>query len=144
MSDAPDLATLPAVAPDLFTWPSDRPALIGARCTACACVTFPQQPSCPRCAHTEMVRELLPRRGPLWTWTVQAFPPKSPPYSATAAAAFTPYGVGYVQLGDVRVEGRLTEHRPEHLRIGDTMQVVAVAFGDAVTYAFAPAEPGDE
>jgi hypothetical protein len=31
--------------------------------------------------------------GPLWTYTVQSFPPKSPPYTG----AFEPYGVGYVE-----------------------------------------------
>jgi uncharacterized OB-fold protein len=53
-----------------------------------------------------MARVELPDRGTLWTWTVQAFEPK-PPYRAPESG-FTPYGVGYVDLGEVIVESRLT------------------------------------
>ena len=69
------------VAEGIFTWPSDEPQLIGSRCTACGIVTFPAQDSCPRCASTEMAEHLLARRGRLWAWTTQDFPPPSPPYT---------------------------------------------------------------
>jgi uncharacterized OB-fold protein len=83
----------------------------------------------------------LATRGTLWTWTVQGFPPKSPPYHPDEAMAFQPYGVGYVELPDqVRVEARLTESDPDRLRIGMTMELVIVPFGDQVTFAFAPSE----
>jgi uncharacterized OB-fold protein len=79
----------------------------------------------------------------LWTWTVQCFAPKSPPY-AGAADGFEPYGVGYVELpGEVRVEARLTEADPARLRIGMPMELVLVPApgpDGALTYAFAPAE----
>jgi uncharacterized OB-fold protein len=141
MAVVDDVLGLPAVAEGLFTWPSAEPALVGGRCPACRCVTFPMQASCPRCTAGDMVPETLPRRGRLWTWTVQGFRPKSPPYAGTETLEeFTPYGVGYVDLGDVRVEGRLTESRPDRLRIGMEMEVVALPFGAAVTYAFAPLE----
>ena len=52
---------------------------------------------------------------------------------------------GYVELpGELRVEARLTEHRPEHLRIGMEMELVVVPFGtdedgnEVVTFAFRP------
>jgi len=93
------MARIP-VAEGVFTWPSDTPRLIGSRCAACAIVTFPAQDSCPRCASTEMAEHLLSRRGRLWAWTTQEFPPPSPPYSGSTGEAFVPYGVGYVQLGD--------------------------------------------
>jgi uncharacterized OB-fold protein len=132
------------VADGLFTWPSDDPQLIGSRCTDCSIVTFPRQDSCPRCASTAMTEHLLARRGRLWAWTTQDFPPPAPPYSGAAGKAFVPFGVGFVELGDVKVESRLTEADPEALQHGMDMELVMVPFrtddnGDeVVTFAFRP------
>ena len=139
------MASVP-VAEGVFTWPSDEPQLIGSRCTACSIVTFPTQDSCPRCASTAMAEQLLPRRGRLWAWTTQDFPPPSPPYSGPTGKAFRPFGVGYVELpGEVRVEARLTESRPDALAHGMEMELVVVPFhtdddgNEVVTFAFRPA-----
>jgi len=136
------MAQIP-VALGIFTWPSDEPQLIGGRCAACRIVTFPTQDSCPRCASIEMEEHLLSRRGRLWAWTTQEFPPPSPPYAGPTGAAFVPYGVGYVELGgEVRVETRLTQ--TDGLRIGMEMELVLVPArtdGDGteiVTFAFRP------
>ena len=138
------MARIP-VAIGVFTWPSDDPRLIGSRCAACGIVTFPAQDSCPRCASTDMAEHLLSRRGRLWAWTTQEFPPPSPPYAGPTGAAFVPYGVGYVELGnEVKVETRLTT--TDRLRIGIDMELVVVPFrrtadGDeVVTFAFRPAD----
>jgi uncharacterized OB-fold protein len=135
-----------AFAPDVFTWPSDEPQLIGGRCTRCAAVAFPTPPSCARCGSTEVERHLLPRRGTLWTFTTQEFLPKEPYASAETMETFKPYGVGLVQLGEeVRVEGRLTESDPDKLRIGREVELVVVPFRvdddgtEVLTYAFEPA-----
>ena len=131
-------------APDVFTWPTDAPQLIGARCPACAAMTFPFQPSCPRCGSVEMEQRLLPRRGVLWSWTTQEFLPKEPYAGGETQASFTPFGVGVVQLGDeIRVEGRLTEGDPAKLHIGDEVELTLIPFrveGDTqvVTFAFKP------
>lgn len=129
----------------IFTWPADAPQLIGSRCSACGIVTFPTQESCPRCASTGMAEHLLPRRGRLWAWTTQGFPPPSPPYTGATGETFEPFGVGYVQLGDeVKVEARLTEADPAALRIGMDMELVLVPFrtdddgNEVVTFAFQP------
>jgi uncharacterized OB-fold protein len=134
------------VAEGVFTWPSGDPQLIGSRCRACDIVTFPAQESCPRCASTDMAEHLLARRGRLWAWTTQEFPPPSPPYAGpTAKEAFVPFGVGYVDLGDVKVETRLTEADPDALQPGMEMELVVVPFrtdddgNEVVTFAFAPA-----
>jgi uncharacterized OB-fold protein len=134
------------VAEGVFTWPADEPQLIGSRCAACGIVTFPTQDSCPRCAGTAMAEHLLARRGRLWAWTTQHFPPPSPPYSGAAGEAFTPFGVGYVELaGEVKVEARLTEADPEVLADGMEMELVVVPFrtdgegNEVVTFAFKPA-----
>src|SRR5215510_9220128 len=118
-----------AFAPDVFTWPSDEPQLIGGRCTKCGSVTFPAPVSCARCGSVAVEQHLLPRRGTLWTFTTQEFLPKEPYAGGETQETFRPYGVGLVQLGDeVRVEGRLTEGDASKLRIGMDVEVVVVPF----------------
>jgi uncharacterized OB-fold protein len=88
----------------------------------------------------------LATRGTLWTWTVQGFPPKSPPFVGDAdPATFQPFGVGYVELPDeVKVEARLTESDPQRLAIGMEMELVIVPLNvdddgnELVTFAFQP------
>jgi uncharacterized OB-fold protein len=139
--------TTTPVADGLFTWPADQPQLIGSRCTECGIITFPTQDSCPRCATTAMEEHLLARRGTLWAWTTQDFPPPSPPYAGPTGDAFVPYGVGYVELpGEVKVETRLTEAGPDVLRLGMEMELVVVPFridddgNEVVTFAFRPVD----
>ena len=136
------------VAEGIFTWPSDEPQLIGSQCGACGIVTFPAQDSCPRCAATDMAEQLLSRRGTLWAWTTQDFPPPSPPYAGPTGKAFVPFGVGYVELpGEVKVEARLTESDPGALSQGMEMELVVVPFrtdddgNEVVTFAFRPVPP---
>lgn len=113
------------IAEGLFTWPSENPALLGSRCDECNIVSFPAAESCMACSGQSVTVEELPRRGTLWTWTVQRFMPKSPYNSGETMETFSPYGVGYVELpGGVRVEGRLTENDPGKLAIGMEMDVI--------------------
>lgn len=130
----------------IFTWPSDEPQLIGSRCGACGVVTFPAQASCPRCASTDMAEHLLTRRGRLWAWTTQHFPPPSPPYAGPTGKDFVPFGLGYVELGDeVKVETRLTEADPKVLSTGMEMELTLIPLrtdeegNEVVTFAFQPA-----
>jgi uncharacterized OB-fold protein len=132
------------VAEGVFTWPADEAQLIGSRCAACGIVTFPTQASCPRCASTDMEETLLERRGTLWAWTTQAFPPPAP-YAGPTGKEFVPFGVGYVELpGEVKVESRLTECDPDRLTNGMEMELVVVPFrtdddgNEVVTFAFRP------
>ena len=131
----------------LFTWPDDDPKLIGSRCEDCGAVTFPQQDSCPRCTSTNATRHLLGRTGTLWTWTIQGFRPKSPPYEGPVE--FEPYPVGYVELpGEVKVESLLVEVATDQLQIGMQMELVIVPFASTVTdeplvtFAFRPLHSG--
>lgn len=140
------MTTQVPVAPELFTWPSDEPQLIGTHFPESGVTVFPQAKACPRTASQNGERVLLPRRGKLWSWTIQGFLPKSPPYAGPETpATFKPYGVGYIQLGDqVIVESRLTTANPDELKIGMEMELVVVPFNkdadgnEVVTYAFAP------
>jgi uncharacterized OB-fold protein len=137
------------IAEGVFTWPSDDPQLIGSRCRQCGIVTFPAQDSCPRDSSTDMAQHLLDRRGRLWAWTTQDFPPPSPPYTGPTGKDFVPFGVGYVELGDVKVESRLTTADAGVLRNGMDMELVIVPFrrdddgNDVVTFAFQPSVPGE-
>lgn len=137
------------IAPGLFTWPADRPVLIGSRCPRCGEHYFPAQEGCPNCLAAENQEVLLGERGVLWSWTVQSFPPK-PPYRAdTPEAAFQPFGVGYVEMpAGLKVEARLTVADPARLRIGMAMRLTVVPQytredgSVAVCHAFAPDEAG--
>lgn len=123
------MARIP-IAVGLFTWPAERPQLIGSRCRGCGEVTFPKQRSCPACTGDATQEILLSRRGTLWTWTVQRFPPPSPPFVADRDP-FVPFGVGYVELPEgVRVEARLTESDASALEIGMEMELVIQKFDD--------------
>jgi uncharacterized OB-fold protein len=88
--------------------------------------------------------EPLPRDGTLWSWTVQRFRPKTPPYAGPDA--FVPYAVGYVTLGDALiVEARLTGAALDGYRIDMPMTLVAERFERAdgavlTNFAFAPVE----
>jgi uncharacterized OB-fold protein len=115
------------VAPDLIAGTSSAPVLLGSECERCGTVAFPKQGACPRCTSTEVRERRLSRRGTLWTWTVQRFRPKSPPYAGDEEKEFEPYGVGYVELpGELRVEARLTESDPARLGIGMEMELTLI------------------
>ena len=132
----------------VFTWPADKPRLLGSKCTACGNIMFPTQSGCSRCSSDSTEVHELGRTGTLWTWTVQGYPPKSPPYAGnTDPKTFEPFGVGYIELpGEVKVESRLTVNDPEQIEIGMEMEMTLVPLftnedGDeVVTFAFAPAD----
>jgi uncharacterized OB-fold protein len=135
-----------AVANGLYVERDDGPHLLGSRCLDCDTYAFPPQKGCQRCAGTNTETTELGNRGTLWTFTVQGFPPKAPPFRGNAdPATFEPFGVGYVEIpGQVKVETRLTEADPAKLRIGMEMQMILIpittdADGNQVmTFAFDP------
>lgn len=129
------------VADGLIAGTAENPRLIGSECRRCGTVTFPRQGSCPRCTSEDVTERLLAREGTLWTWTIQYFCPKAPPYAGDREA-FEPYGVGYVELpGEVRVESLLTVDDPQQLEIGMPMELTllpAPGASGAMTFAFRP------
>lgn len=135
------MASQLAVAEGLFTR-GPEPRLIGGRNRESGGIVFPCPADPGRYEPVE-----LSRRGTLWSWTVQRFRPKTPPY--IGPEAFEPFAVGYVELpGEVIVEARLTGIAFDALRIGMDMEMTLIPFatdarGDAIlTYAFAPAGQG--
>lgn len=134
-------ATWRPIDPELFVGGDPGAALRGARCPSCGTVTFPYQSGCPRCGGNAMPDLELPREGTLWSYTVQSFPPKHP---FVCVEPFEPFGVGYVDLGDVIVEARLTVADADALRIDMPMRLTTIVNHvdedgtEIVTFAFAP------
>lgn len=107
------------------------PALIGGRDPESGRIVFP-------CAAGF---EPLPlqRQGMIWSWTVQRFPPKSPPYKGPAP--FEPFALGYVELpGQVIVEARFDGIDFADLKVGLPVALRLVPFGDGQTFAFGPVQ----
>ena len=100
----------------LFTGPPNAPRLIGSCCIACGIVTFPRQPSCPRCVSLDVEERLLARRERCGAGRSRASRRSPLRTFRFDPDEFEPYGVGYVELvGEVRVEARLTEADPARL-----------------------------
>ena len=142
----PSAANQVPIKEGLYTWPAAEPQLIASRCTDCGEVAFPKQDGCPNCSSEATEEMLLSRRGSLWTWTIQHFPPPSPPFIGDAES-FEPFGVGYIELPEgIRVESRLTESDPAKLEIGMEMELRIEKFKQAedgselMTFYFAPAQ----
>ena len=124
-----------AIAEGLFTQ-DDPPKLIGGRDRQSGRIVFPCPPGdqfepCP-----------LGRQGRLWSWTIQRYRPKSPPYAGPAA--FRPWALGYVELpGQTIVETRLADIDFGDIAIGMDLELTLVALDpDAaepvLTHAFRP------
>ena len=85
----------------------------------------------------------LKRDGTIWSWTIQRFPPKSPPYAGPEP--FEPFALGYVELADeVIVESRLVDIDFDALACGLPVTLTTLPFAAApdgatlTTYAFGP------
>jgi uncharacterized OB-fold protein len=97
--------------------------LRGSGCAGCAVTVYPADGACPRCGQASSPAELS-TLGTLWTWTVQRFAPKSPPY-VPPPEGFRPFAVGYVELPEgVRVAAVLDTDDLDSIRIGMPLRVV--------------------
>ncbi|KHS45004.1 Zn-ribbon domain-containing OB-fold protein [Novosphingobium subterraneum] len=95
------------------------PHLIGGRERDSGRVVFP----CPTGDRYDRV--VLSRTGTLWSYTIQRYRPKSPPYKGPEA--FRPWAVAYVELpGEVIVESRLTDIAFEDIRIGMPLELTMI------------------
>jgi hypothetical protein len=132
------------IAPGLFEVIDGRPRLLGARRKADGVIVFPR----PGAAEAELYEPcVLGARGRLWSYTVQRFRPKSPPYrGAESEAEFRPYALGYVEIpSETIVESRLIVSDFSSLRIGLPMRLTLVPFktaggGETAMFAFEPDE----
>lgn len=124
-----------AIAQGLFT-DETPPRLIGGRHRETGRVVFP----CPEGGEYERVP--LRREGVLWSYTIQRYRPKSPPY--TGPEAFAPWAVAYVELpGETIVEARLANVPLDDIRIGMPLELTQVpldpdAAESVLIHAFQP------
>lgn len=130
------------IAENLIAAGSGGPHLVGGRRKMDGRVVFPL-PAGSEGQNFEPIP--LACEGTLWSFTVQRFRPKSPPYGGVDdERSFKPFALGYVELpGQVIVETRIATDDPSKLKIGMPMEFTLVEFprasGDTVlTYAFAP------
>lgn len=87
------------------------PRLVGGRNRTTGRIVFPN----PRNESFEPYP--LRREGHLWSYTVQRFRPKSPPYQGPDA--FEPWALGYVELaGETIVEARIVNVAFDDIAIG--------------------------
>jgi uncharacterized OB-fold protein len=88
---------IPAVEGWFRTDPED-PRLLATRCTSCKTYFFPRETSyCrnPSCAGGEFEEVALSRRGKLWSFTNNCYPPPQP---YVAEDPFVPYAIAAVEL----------------------------------------------
>ena len=81
-----------------FTLDEQAPALIGTRCGGCGTYFFPKETVLcrnPRCFSTELEEVELSRRGRVWSFTNNCYPPPEP---YIAPDPFEPYAVAAVEL----------------------------------------------
>lgn len=125
------------IAEDLLEETAEGLRLVAGRAKASGKLVFPLPGGAERARYD---RVLLSPRGTLWSWTVQRFRPKSPPYAGPEdAAGFQPYAVGYVELPcEIIVETRLVTKDFDALAIGMPCELVREPFAGAHTYAFRP------
>ncbi len=98
------------IAEGLFT-DENPPRLIGGRSRATGRIVFPCPPG------EEYEAYPLRRDGTLWSYTIQRYRPKSPPYAGPVA--FKPWPVGYIMLNEETiVEARLSDVAFEDIQIG--------------------------
>ena len=133
--------SLAPIADGLFEVADGVPHLIGGRRLSDGRMVFPM-PTGGEAANYEAVR--LSPQGHLWSFTVQRFRPKSPPYAgAEDEASFRPYALGYIELpGEVIVESRIDPADFAARTVGAPLRLKLVpvrkAGGDVLAYAFEP------
>lgn len=95
------------------------PRLIGGRDLESHRIVFP----CPPDKGFEPYP--LKREGKLWSFTIQRYRPKSPPY--VGPETFRPWPIAYVELaGETIVEARLTNVAFEDIAIGMALELTCI------------------
>lgn len=120
------------IAEGLFT-DETPPRLIGGRSRVTGRIVFP----CPSASEFEPYP--LKREGMLWSYTIQRYRPKSPPYAGPEA--FRPWPVAYIALeGETMVEARLANVPFDAIDIGMKVEFIPVPLDpDSADSAYIPA-----
>lgn len=133
------------VAQTLFSGSPDAPRLYGGQHRETGRIVFPLPENADQNGYDTVE---LKTRGKLWSWTIQRFRPKSPPYAGPESDHdFSPFALGYVELeGQIIIETRIVIDDFAHLTIGMDMEMTLIPFrtdetgNDIYTYAFRPVQ----
>ncbi len=111
-----------------FTYDTDKPALVGQRCTTCGTYAFPSAAfGCPNpaCDGTGMEAVELSRRGRIWSYTDARYQPP-PPY-VVPTDDHTPFAIAAVELAHegIVVMGQVTTGvSVDELTVGQEVELV--------------------
>jgi uncharacterized protein len=113
----------------------ENPHLIGGKCPKCGTYVFPpRENNCPNpaCGSDVLEAVALSRRGTLWSYTENRYPPP-PPYPASDP--FEPFAIAAVELADegIIVLGKVVEGTlAADLKVGMEMELATMTlFTDA-------------
>jgi uncharacterized OB-fold protein len=130
LTRVPAATTQPAIEGWFATDDTGDTHLVGGKCTQCATFVFPPRSNnCPNPACDSDVLDLVPlsRRGTIWSYTENRYPPPAPypasdPFEPFAIAAVELAAEGLIVLGKV-VEGTLAAE----LKVGMQMELTTMA-----------------
>ncbi|MHA7652278.1 Zn-ribbon domain-containing OB-fold protein [Mycobacterium sp. ML4] len=124
----------PAIDGWFATDDAGNPHLIGSRCPACGTYVFPPalfggENNCPNpgCDSDSLESVALSRRGTLWSYTENRYPPPAP---YPAADPFEPFAIAAVELADegIIVLGKVVEGTlAADLKVGMEMELATMA-----------------
>ncbi len=125
--------------------PTQSPALLGAKCSACGTVIFPKMPVCPSCGRNGTMQNVeIGRKGRLFSHTIARFAPKG----------FTaPYFQAFIDLDEgpriFSLIGAACAVEDGVLEDGVDMRIVVEPLADTpenkdiLTYKYIPAAGGN-
>jgi uncharacterized OB-fold protein len=96
---------------------AQRYRMEASRCRACSKFSFPPRLSCPICRGDAFETVTLPEQGTLVTWTVVHVAPRG-------FSGQTPYIVGIVELGGVRLTAQIVDADARALQFGAPLRRV--------------------
>jgi uncharacterized OB-fold protein len=101
--------------------------LPAAQCPQCGLIGYPaSMTTCPRCTASPLAPVTVNGDGTIWSYTVQRFAPKSPPY-VPSGTDFEPFVVAYVQTRDgIRIEGIVAGIALDQVRIGTPVRLSSI------------------
>jgi uncharacterized OB-fold protein len=114
-----EIYKVPPILPGIMVLPplSEKPYLVGGRCSTCGRTFFPKKEICPLCFDKGEVREIpLSPRGKLATFTI---------VRRSLGAKKLPYALGYIETSEnLRIFAPLEGCDFDRLTIGMEMEVV--------------------
>lgn len=129
LTDVSAASTQPAIDGWFATDESGAPYLIGSKCHQCGTFVFPPRANnCPNpaCDGDELAQVPLSRRGTLWSYTENRYPPPAP---YPAPDPFEPFAIAAVQLADegLIILGKVVDGTlAEDLKVGMEMELATM------------------